>query len=156
TYEIDYNGYRARLITMHEVIQMLGWYETVDDDTKADDVALANAYYEAFMTAAEDVNKNVLEADYDTYKEYLLAQIEYMKTNYSELMLEDFMHVDLLDYLDDNGNTTVWGYWTSTAVAGYSSQAWRVYCIGNLVYDHVTYTDYGVRPVISLTSNIFE
>ena len=156
TYEIDYNGYRARLITMHEVIQMLGWYETVDDDIKADDVALATAYFEALMTVVEDVNKNVLEADYDTDKEYLLAQIEYMKTNYSELMLGDFMHVDLLDYIDDDGISTVFGYWTSTAVAGSPSEAWHVYRDGYLVYRYFAYTDSGVRPVISLTSNIFE
>ena len=156
TYEIDYNGYRARLITMHELIQMLGWYETVDDDIKADDVALANAYFEAVEASFADLKENFVFDYTKTTKENDLAQIEYIKTNHPDIILDDFMHVDLLDYLDDDGNSTVWGYWTSTSIAGYSNNAWNVDYYGCLYDCEVALTGYGVRPVISLTSNIFE
>ena len=68
------------------------------------------------------------------------------------------MHEDLYQYIDEEGNTITFGYWTSTALAGDSYDAWLVFNDGHLNYNDygVENTNYGIRPVTTLNSNIFE
>ena len=55
----------------------------------------------------------------------------------------------------DSSNVSNFGYWTSTPKKDDSTQAWRVISVGILNYDSVTYTNSGVRPVITISkSNI--
>ena len=45
------------------------------------------------------------------------------------------------------------GYWTSTSYTGATVYAWHVSYGGNLRYTPVTYTDIGVRPVITISKD---
>ncbi len=45
------------------------------------------------------------------------------------------------------------GYWTSTSYTGATVYAWHVSYGGNLRYTPVTYTDIGVRPVITISKS---
>jgi hypothetical protein len=60
-------------------------------------------------------------------------------------------------YDGTNSNNT-WGYWTSTPVAGSTEYAWGVFVSGNL--DATTRVSvpsaYGVRPVVTVSKDIFE
>ncbi len=47
-------------------------------------------------------------------------------------------------------------YWTSTPVAGGTDSAWRVFRYGSLDNYEVNDTRYGVRPVITVSKDIFE
>ena len=48
----------------------------------------------------------------------------------------------------DNGT---FGYWTSSTLVGNSSFAWRIDCDGKLYEYGITSTNYGIRPVITIT-----
>ena len=50
-----------------------------------------------------------------------------------------------------NGDNNIYGYWTTTPVAGYTHIAWFVYYYGNVNIDNVYRTYYGLRPVIELS-----
>ena len=68
----------------------------------------------------------------------------------------------LFDYTDactDYGckktDSSTFGYWTSSPEKGSSIFAWRVISYGSLSGSDVTYTDFGIRPVITISkSNI--
>ena len=48
------------------------------------------------------------------------------------------------------------GYWTSTPVAGRADSAWLVSGFGNLTNCFTSYAGYGVRPVITVSKDIFK
>ena len=56
------------------------------------------------------------------------------------------------------GNGQTWGYWTSTTVgtADFSSNVWRVARSGHLSHSHASYTNDGVRPVITISKSIIK
>ena len=68
----------------------------------------------------------------------------------------------LFDYTDECTNfgcnkadSNTWGYWTSIPYKDNSTYAWLVSSNGNLINGSVTFTDTGVRPVITISkSNI--
>ena len=67
----------------------------------------------------------------------------------------------LFDYTDNCtsygcniADSSTYGYWTSNAVAGSSSRAWRVDGSGNLYCNSVSFTNYGIRPVITISKDI--
>ena len=49
-----------------------------------------------------------------------------------------------------------YGYWTSTPTAGGGNSAWYVYLNGTLSNNSTSYAGYGVRPVITVSKDIFE
>ena len=62
----------------------------------------------------------------------------------------------LYDYLEDTTHpvSDVYGYWTASPLAGYSDDAWFVYCDGDLYFNVVSSDDYGVRPVITISKSL--
>ena len=68
----------------------------------------------------------------------------------------------LFDYTNEctsygcnTSDLSTYGYWTSTSYKDNSISAWHVYRNGYLSFDFVTLTDYGIRPVITISkSNI--
>ena len=58
--------------------------------------------------------------------------------------------------IDDLNNRNNYGYWTSTKHTDSSSCAWNVDKNGHLDYDGVNDSHYGVRPVITVSKDIFE
>ncbi len=68
----------------------------------------------------------------------------------------------LFDYTDEctsfgcnKADSNTWGYWTSIPYKDNSTYAWLVSSNGNLINGSVTFTDTGVRPVITISkSNI--
>ena len=62
---------------------------------------------------------------------------------------------DCTSYGCNKSDSSTWGYWTSTTKTGTTNYAWLVHRNGYLYYDYVTYADYGIRPVITISkSNI--
>lgn len=59
---------------------------------------------------------------------------------------------------NENSSNNIYGYWTSsTGAACGSTDAWRVFRDGSLRVNTVNYSDlYGVRPVITISKDIFE
>ena len=53
-------------------------------------------------------------------------------------------------------DSSTWAYWTSTPVAGETKLVWRVFRSGNLDFYETSDTRYGVRPVITVSKDIFE
>ena len=58
--------------------------------------------------------------------------------------------------IEDSSNTSMYGYWTSTPVAGRNDYAWDVYRRGYLDSGTLSDTYKGVRPVITVSKDIFE
>ena len=53
-------------------------------------------------------------------------------------------------------DSSTWGYWTSVPVAGETNYAWGV-CMGGYVnLSPASFASYGVRPVITVSKDIFE
>ena len=128
-YIVDYNGYKARLITAQEVAQITenkSWNEKTAD----------SLFY-------LDTNKR---------DESSTCKIE----NTTRCMygwLYDRTHTDCTTYgCKNNSDLTTYGYWTISSRADYSDRAWRVDCYARLSSDHVDYPrTYGVRPVITVS-----
>ncbi len=53
----------------------------------------------------------------------------------------------------NKADSSTWGYWTSTPNKDDSTQAWLVYSDGSLYSLFVTCTDYGIRPVITISKS---
>ncbi len=55
-------------------------------------------------------------------------------------------------------DASVWGYWTSTAVASNNTYAWRVSCYGRFDFDNkgVSASYSGVRPVITISKVLLD
>ena len=55
--------------------------------------------------------------------------------------------------IEDSSN---YGYWTSTPIAGETTRVWSVFSYGYLNNFTTSYTNYGVRPVITVSKDVFE
>ena len=53
-------------------------------------------------------------------------------------------------------DSSTYGYWTSTPVAGRTDYAWYVYRNGSLNNNSTSYTIQGLRPVITVSKDVFE
>ena len=60
------------------------------------------------------------------------------------------------DYGCNIGDSSTYGYWTSTAYADNSTAAWYVFRFGYLEYNTVNFTYFGVRPVISVSKSVIK
>ena len=59
------------------------------------------------------------------------------------------------NYGCNTSDLSTWGYWTNTPYKDNSIHAWPVHSYGRLYGSNVTYTDFGIRPVITISkSNI--
>ena len=57
---------------------------------------------------------------------------------------------DCTNYGCNIADSSTYGYWTSNIVYNNSSNAWDVFIYGRLYNDYVSYTNRGVRPVITV------
>ena len=140
----------ADVISIDNVLNLMPFYQELDETGKTN---WMDTFGTLISSALEDTNTNVVESDYSTTLEYYKAQVAYLKENYSEIMLPEYMYSDLMDNnCSDDGSCTTYGYWTSSAVAGNPSDAWRVGLDG-FPYSHdVSFDGFvGLRPVITLS-----
>ncbi|MDD3453148.1 MAG: prepilin-type N-terminal cleavage/methylation domain-containing protein [Bacilli bacterium] len=127
TYTINYNTYKARLITAGEIATITG----------------NSSFVEATATIS---NWFYLDSNSQTQTATTTGA-----SNYDWLF--DYTN-GCTSYGCNIADASNYGYWTSTAVSGITSRAWFVYRYGFLNYDGVDTGD-GVRPVITiLKSNL--
>ena len=55
------------------------------------------------------------------------------------------------DYGCNKADSSTYGYWTSTPSKDSSDSAWHVFRLGSLDRTIVSYADYGIRPVITIS-----
>ena len=63
---------------------------------------------------------------------------------------------DCTNYGCNISDSNTWGYWTSSPDKGNSAYAWRVRWNGNLLNGVVGSTDFGIRPVITISKSNIE
>jgi hypothetical protein len=129
TYTINYSTYKARLIKASEIATITGnssFVEATATNSNSFWLDTNNQTQTAFTTGA---------SNYDWLFDYTNGCTSYGCS------------------IADASN---YGYWTSTAVSGYTYYAWSVYAAGVLNGDSVVNEGiYGVRPVITiLKSNL--
>ena len=127
TYTINYNTYKARLITSAEIAT----------------ITKNSAYNETTATTANwfyfDSNNQTLTATTQGASNY-----EWFFDYTNGCTIYGCSIADASNY----------GYWTSIAVAAISNQAWRVKCDGRLAfYDVNSAGNIGVRPVITISKS---
>ena len=129
TYTINYNTYKARLITSAEIATI-----TKNSTYNETTATTANWFY------------------FDSNNQTLTATTP-GASNYEWLF--DYTNGCTI-YGCNIADASNFGYWTSIAVTGIGNQAWRVKCDGRLAfYDVNSAGNIGVRPVITISkSNI--
>lgn len=129
TYTINYNTYRARLITAAEIAAITGNSSFVEATT-----LYTNWFYFDSNNQTQTATTTG-ESNYDWLFDY---------TN------------DCTNYGCNITDNSTFGYWTSTAVSGITRSAWRVFSNGYMSNLNVDNDDrIGVRPVITiLKSNL--
>jgi prepilin-type N-terminal cleavage/methylation domain-containing protein len=129
TYTINYSTYKARLITSAEIA-------TITRNTGFNDAI------------ATTLNVFYLDSNTQTRTSFTTGA-----SNYSWLF--DYTN-GCTSYGCNIADFSNYGYWTSTAVAGDSSNAWIVSSVGSLDYGHAEDNYTGVRPVITIPKTFIQ
>lgn len=129
TYEIDYNDYKARLITANEIAKItnyIGW----DEKTSYSWYFFDSKTNEASTTCTIG---NITGCKY----QWLYDRTNETCTTYGCL---------------NNSDISLSGYWTSSinCHSSLSNRAWFVYFDGKVYSSDVTESTYGIRPVIEV------
>lgn len=148
-YEIDYTGYRARLVEAQEIARLTGsreWYDEtakyyIDDDES----------YETFFNMSLGV------------RDYCVAKLWDYDYNYQDeekfwSQYGNYKYSWLLDYTDGSHgqimSSTNGGYWTSSLISDNYNSAWAIDYDIYIYYDDVYSNYYGVRPVITISKSL--
>ena len=127
-YTIDYNGYKARLITTKEVAQITG-------NTTWDEKTAGNRFYfdtNSTSSSATCISGNTSGCSYG----WLYDRTKINCKAYGCL---------------NNSDKETNGYWAASSRAANPYRAWNVYCLASINYNTVSSTStYGVRPVIEV------
>jgi hypothetical protein len=128
-YTIDYNSYRAKLITAAEIATITGNGSFSEETTP---------YTSSFYFDSNNQTQTATTTG---------------ASNYAWLFDHTF---ECTDYGCNVADSSSYGYWTSTAVFDYANYVWGVTLYGTLDINDVVTTDFsGVRPVITiLKSNL--
>ena len=96
----------------------------------------------------EIFNKKGVEVSFPTYDQ--LSTAAGNKTSGFPMWLYDYM------YNATHSLKEIYGYWTATPHADYSTSAWHVYYYGNLDFSRVGFSggEYGLRPVITISKSL--
>ena len=137
-YTVDYNNYKARIITANEIAKITG-------NTEWDETTATDFYYFDSKTTTE--SSTCTEGRNTTGCQYGWL---YDRTNKSCTTYGCLNNAD--------SSMTGYGYWTASSRADYSNNAWYVYHTAR-VLDHaavegVSY--FGVRPVITISKSLIK
>ena len=142
TYTVNYNGMKARLPEAGEIAVAVGYSAFRESSTAA-------WFYFDSLNQIQTVGYGY---------EKPISEYEWLFNNLGGGTSTDISSSSTCLYygctmakINSSGDH---GYWTSTAVAGYSSDAWRVSGSGGLDFRSVVLTYYGIRPVITISSII--
>ena len=137
TYTVNYSGMKARLPEAGEIADAVG-HTTFKEDTSS------SYFYFDSKSSSQTVGygKDKTTSDYD----WLYNNLGGTSTDASDDSTCLYYGCTMAQ-AKSSGDI---GYWTSTAVAGYSGNAWRVNYDGYLSDRNVTAADRGVRPVITI------
>ncbi len=143
-YTVNYNGYKARLITAEEVAKI------TKNDRSDDSYAISSTPEENWgLGSGEFLLDRATGNCYDNNNcdtEGVTSKYWWLFDNTKECTTYGCKTAD---------NSTL-GYWTSSPHAGGSSFAWEVYRNGRLGLDYVRNASYcGVRPVITVSKSKF-
>ena len=145
TYTVSYSGMKARLPEAGEIAAAVG-YDTWNEDTATSDTYF---FFDGKSTTRTvGYGKDVTTSDYA----WLFNNLNDGSNSTNASNSSTCLYYGCTQNLGKTSGD--YGYWTSTAVAGSSNDAWLVYYYGHLNYSRVAFTDRGVRPVITLNSNI--
>ena len=132
-YTIDYDGYKARLITANEIAKITG--NTTFDET-------TTRYNQGFYFDSNDTNASAT-----------CTTGNLTSCNYG--WLYDRSGTDCKDFgCLNNSNIKTLGYWTASSAYGNKAYAWVITRAGRITNCNIGSTDYGaVRPVIEVSKN---
>ena len=126
-YTINYNGYKARLITANEIA-------TITGNTAWNETSAIDWYY--FDTKSQTQSTTGFNYGWLYDRTYTKC------TEYGCL---------------NNSDVEIYGYWTASSIAGDSLYAWNVSFDGGVSYDNVGDSDScGVRPVITISKSLIK
>ncbi|MBQ8234588.1 MAG: hypothetical protein IJZ36_03290, partial [Bacilli bacterium] len=145
TYTVSYNGMKARLPEAQEIAN------AVEHTTWNEDTATSSNY---FYFDSKSITRTVGNDKTQPTSSYawLFNNSSGRYTNNDASDSKTCLYYGCTQNLGKTSGD--YGYWISTSVAGHSSRAWLVLYDGSLNYSRVTNTYYGIRPVITLNSNI--
>lgn len=131
SYNINYNNYRARLITASEIALITG---------NSSFIELTSPYTSWYFFDSNNQTQVSTTAGSSNYR--WLFDYTNSCTNFG-------------CSIADSSNS---GYWTSSAVFGISTHSWSVYNVGILGNAKVDNSDYkyGLRPVITISKEIIK
>ena len=144
TYEVSYNGMKARLPEAGEIADAVG-HPTWNEDT-----AISGFYLDSKSTGRTvGYGKGKATSDYD----WLFNNLSWGSSSNDD---SDSLTCLYYGCTQNLGKTLGdHGYWSSVSISGLSSQSWQVSASGYLGGYLVANTNVGIRPVISLNPNIF-
>lgn len=114
------------------------------------------------LISAEEVAKIVNNKSFDNSNHHTWFYFDSEDQEQSASTLNKSKYAWLFDNTyscESNGcnisDFSTYGYWTSSKIVGYESSVWTVFYYGNLYYDDANINNYGIRPVIEVSKNLF-
>ena len=133
-YQIDYTGYKARLISASEIAKI--------SSNEKFDIKTSNEKFYFGSNLSDDKTKRL---EYKWLIDSLGGCFDLCD------------NLDSTTYREKDGvaRSIIYGYWTSSIVANSDNKAWLVYNDASLSFSDVTTNaHYGVRPVITVKKSI--
>ena len=141
----------ADIIEAEDILTQLKFYQDLEDKT---------TWESQYMTDMESASNTIMPkieqnaSNYANMLEMYKAVTNMLMTDYSDIALPSYLHEDLYSNCSEDGSCTTYGYWTKTAIASGSNQAWIVHytsIMGNYFVDSGAHN--GLRPVITITAS---
>jgi len=147
----------ADIIDMQDILNLLPWYESLEDKTTWE--SHWQDYYYAYATAFNDAVGSVSQSDYSTVDDYLDAVLDYAENKYPDLILPRGLYRDMLYELVmaelTGTSVSTYGYWTKNASSLDTDDAWAMHINGQLDWFYVGRVNYiGARPVITVSKSL--
>jgi prepilin-type N-terminal cleavage/methylation domain-containing protein len=153
-YTINYNGYRARLITADEIAEITG-ASSIDTIKWSSSKTIGTTIDTQSSWFYFDGGRNIGKTTYsniDGWQKQFASSLG--ASNYAWLF--DYTK-NCTNYGCNISDSSNYGYWTSTAVSGSDIIVWYVYSngyLGNNLVDNID--THGVRPVITISKSILK
>jgi len=151
----------ADVIDAEDVFNLIPYYVALEDKEDFENSGTSYEEYEELLRTAEQAAENAIMANADSYpttKAMYHALLEYLSTNYSNLVLPSYMYSDIRNNscTDDFVCSTI-GYWTKSPDAGNVFNAWVIDFSGVIGHGIVDDADgIGLRPTITLSKSILK
>jgi len=140
----------ADIIDARDILNLLPWYQNLEDKINWESQYKSDID-SAISTTGIKIQTNA--ANYTTALEMIKAMTNMLMTDYSDIALPKYLHEDLYSNCANDGNCTIYGYWTKTVVTLTTNALWQVTPAPRLdYYDVSSLSDaYGIRPVITIS-----